>query len=566
MNLSIRPAKVNKYPLKGLLLKGDQISWWLEEIQRMQLDLDASQVHPLPGLRPNSIWGSLILSEKIGTITDPGRHLLCQAVNSRLWIPAYSVLHPQLNEEELERLFAKGRHLFHPEIGYVLLEEAIDWKTLISNPVEHAIEIIKPVAPVNIPQEIQGMELQAQAMDEVIEELENLIRQPSDKKISEPLNPGEKIKLGLLRTLFRNEGEEGEMVQGTYRELLGRLKGNLNLNSQDSLEHLKKEFEDLEARNQKELDKLFNLFKKNPDEALKYALPLDQEGTARGNQFGSYRMGLLWQTLGLFSQMTSSGSSGSTALFNGDQFMKLRAQYLETAKQYVKEKKYEKAAFIYFQLLKDKLAAAKVLEEGELYEKAAAIYLKYLNNKKKAAECYEKGQLISKAIDLYEELEEHEKVGDLYMQIKQRKKGMAAYQKVLDAELAKFAFYKAFSLLKNKMDDIPQGLEVLRRGWLENRDPYRCLCYFYDEHPESTELQRAIDFIYHNEIKFHQQSTFLDSLKKIYQSKPELHDFTQEMAYEIIAKQLPKDPMILYKLKYFTTDGMVKRDVMRFKQ
>jgi hypothetical protein len=67
--------------------------------------------------------------------------------------------------------------------------------------------------------------------------------------------------------------------------------------------------------------------------------------------------------------------------------------------------------------LKNAHSAGNALETGEHYQEAASVYLKYANNKNKAAECFEKGSMTMDAIGLYKELNQDEKVGDLYITI-----------------------------------------------------------------------------------------------------------------------------------------------------
>ena len=129
-----------------------------------------------------------------------------------------------------------------------------------------------------------------------------------------------------------------------------------------------------------------DLMKNNPEEALKYAIPLDNDNTSRGGDIGEMGWGRRWGNFSLFGNSGIGSGSGGGSLDVGDHFQQLERQYYDTARQLIGEKKYKKAAFIYMKLLRNYHLAASTMEQGKHYEEAATIYLKYNNNKEKAAE------------------------------------------------------------------------------------------------------------------------------------------------------------------------------------
>src|ERR1700761_8084029 len=95
---------------------------------------------------------------------------------------------------------------------------------------------------------------------------------PQKKEFNDkPLGWGEKIKLGLLKLLFGSS----DKIKASENRII---------------QSLQEKLEDLERRNQSEVEKLMELFKNNPDEALKYAIPLDGEGTTRGGNMARFEM------------------------------------------------------------------------------------------------------------------------------------------------------------------------------------------------------------------------------------------------------------------------------------
>lgn len=141
----------------------------------------------------------------------------------------------------------------------------------------------------------------------------------------------------------------------------------------------------------------------------------------------------------------SSGKKGGGGNFYLDNslFDRIRSKYEELAEKYIAEKDYTRAAKVYMNLLNDNFRGAKTLEDGGLYNEAAVIYLKKLNNKSEAASCFEKAKQYQKSIELYKELEQKEKVGDLYMQINDTKNAHSYYQMVVDDYVSNDQMVKA---------------------------------------------------------------------------------------------------------------------------
>ena len=145
-------------------------------------------------------------------------------------------------------------------------------------------------------------------------------------------------------------------------------------------------------------------------------------------------------------------------------FDKIRNKYEELAEKYINEKDYRKAAKVYMNLLQDNYRGAKTLEDGELYNEAAVIYLSKLKNKSEAASCFEKGKQYKKAIDLYKELEQKEKVGDLYREIHDVANSNLYYQMVIDDYVKNNQMVKGSLIYRKKMDQPEAANSTSRLG------------------------------------------------------------------------------------------------------
>lgn len=422
MYLQIKPSQNNTFPLSGILIRGNSLRHWLQQLQSLRVNLQQVPVYVIPGSFPNSVWGCFAMlpleqwKEKTLNANEP-----CQYVYHNLYIPAYATIYPLLNAAEAAKLFANAPHILHPEFGLVALENPIVWSELLIPPGrnEHIIDSPQP-APF-IPKEIKHAEIHALPPEEVIKSMEERDFPSKEKFSDKPLNWVEKIKLGILKTLFGSAktGENKEKKdKNLFTKWVEKISDKMGPRVNQWIQQQQENLQDLERRNQTEMEKLMALFKNNPEEALKYAIPLDEGGTGRGGTTARFEMSKLRNNFDLFGRSNANGGSTS---FEMDVYQKLQQQYNETARSLIAQKDYRKAAFVYMKLLKNNQLAAQTLEDGKMHAEAASIYLKYLQNKAKAAECYEKGQMFSDAIELYKELNENEKVGDLYM-MQQKKK------------------------------------------------------------------------------------------------------------------------------------------------
>ncbi len=570
MQIKIKPFHTSIHPLRGVLIKGTDPTGWVQAFQTLGLTLDRMEVFPIPGLKANSVWGCLAVLGRDQKVKDIGRYELVQLVNNILFIPTQSILLPMLRLGEIEKIFGSTRHIMHPEFGLVELKEQIDWFDLILNPVALEYTILKPTEGVFIPRQIKSFQVIPVPAEEVLNQLENDFPQKETLN-DKPLNILEKGKLMFYKQFFSPLDLSGKSIEGGGEsskglDRLSRFSEWLFPKNANWLNKMQSDFEDLERRNKKEVDKLLDLLKNNPEEALKYAIPLDQEGTSRGGNFGGeFKMSRRWGDFSLYGN-NRGRNNGNGAVDLGDHFFKLRQEYLNTALDLIKKKEYKKAAFIYMKLLKDYSLAASALEQGGFYQEAASVYLKYLNDKRKAAESYEKGNYINEAIELYKELKENEKVGDLYLKINKVKLAYIYFEKVVENYKEKNQFVKASLLYKHKMNDDQKAQDLLLSGWRLNKDAFNCLNNYFNNIHDQKILWTEIKTIYDHDVNNNNKNVFLKLLEIEYKKRKELSTNIRDIAYEIIADQVKTKPAIISKLISFNkTDDKLTKDTIWFK-
>jgi tetratricopeptide (TPR) repeat protein len=586
MQLTVKPYYKNGYPRGGILVRGSYVTAWLQQVQEMGLSLEELDVYPLAGMKANTIWGCLLaprLNEAGETgmgrrngaewiwPADIGSNVYCQCIQDKLFLPENSRLYPQLSVEELDRILKDKPHFFHPETGWVELPEPIRWKDLLVRPEMADRVIITPEETVFIPSRVFAFYKQALPYEEVLENMEQELF-PGKIGDTRPLSLWEKIKLRTLRILLgRHRQPEDPARQGRFARWLSRLIAKKRIKWMEKLEAA---LDDLEERNNREVDKLLDLFKTNPEEALKYAIPIDSEGVSRGsNDSGAYKLSELWGNLSSFRDLFghsggSGGSGGSGSVRLGRDHLNLLNQaYRNEANKSMINKEYRQAAFIYLRLLKDYHSGADALEKGGFYAEAASVYLKYLNDREKAAACYEKGQMPMEAIQLYKDLGRNEKVGDLYLSIGKRKEARPWFEKVVEHYLTRSDYNRASLIMRDKLNEreISQGL--LLKGWRADKDAVNCLNLYFSAINDPRLLEMAIKKMYAEETDEKNKEKYLQVLKKQFELHSGLPDTVRDLAYEIVAERIGENPFITSELQAFNKkDKKLLKDILLYRQ
>lgn len=263
----------------------------------------------------------------------------------------------------------------------------------------------------------------------------------------------------------------------------------------------------------------------------------------------------------------SSGRKGSGGNFylENSLFDRIRNKYEELAEKYIAEKDYARAAKVYMNLLNDNYRGAKTLEDGGLYNEAAVIYLKKLKNKSEAASCFEKAKQYQKSIELYKELEQKEKVGDLYIQINDTKNANSYYQMVVDDYVSNDQMVKASLIYRKKMDIPEEAQKILLQGWEENKDAFNCLNNYFVNINTIEDLNHTIHNLY-LKTPSNKKLIYLEAMKHEFKKDSKLQETTRNIAYEIIAENIENHSSIINELKHFNPkDEVILKDISRYR-
>lgn len=566
MKVRLKPYFKNIHPIKGILIKGTSLDHWLNEVSKLGLSLTETITYPIPDITPNSIWGCLIVPKNMDDCKESA-HPTCQVIDNRIFIPQYTIIYPKLNPREITRLFPECIHIIHPEIGFAALEEPLDWGLHLEAPDVFKLSIAKPSKGVRVPSEIKRFLIHKAEPADVLEQMEKKVVPQKKTFEDRPLSFLEKIKFSFLKLFLKNDGIKKESKLESFFSTL--LKKWLPLKLKEWMDHLKEDYEDLEERNQKQVDKLIKLFGDDPNEALKYAIPLDDDDTGRsiGGHQTQMNLSKRWSGFSLFGNDVSRSGSGPSATISDNHYQNLRDQYLSTANKLIASGDHQKAAFIYFKLLKNYSLAAQTMEKGGHYSEAAAIYLKHLRDKEKAATCYEQASMTPQAIKLYEELQKYEKAGDLYMVINKREEAMHLYNQVVTEDKENLKYTKAAAVLRDKMGQHDRSQEILKEGWSHNYDAFNCLNQYLSNIEDEKQLVRDVENIYADETSKKNIDTFLQVLINEYKRDRSCAARVRDISYDIISSRMKENPDVASELKSLNRDDQVLvKDILRYKR
>lgn len=235
MELKLTPNNKNNYPLGGVLIKSSSPKVWLQEIQNMEISLQDCEAFAIPSTVANKLYGCLILVSNL-KVNNLGRNVPVQNIEDKLFIASNSKIAPAVSEKEWHSIFPEYAHFLHPEIGLFELNNPINWAEVLGTIKRVSIKITAPAKSVFIPEKIKSLRVEVDE-EALLKEIENPV-------------------------------SEEEMIAKLPFDMQKLLNGN-----------------------EREMEKFLAFMEKNPELALKYALPLDTLGTFRGDNKGTFSFG-----------------------------------------------------------------------------------------------------------------------------------------------------------------------------------------------------------------------------------------------------------------------------------
>lgn len=578
MELQLRYNKHTQLPASAAFLHGDHTVEWLKQISRWGIDAGEFSCYIIPtSINKLKPAGLFVIFNNAAITKDFDLLHPYRCIGKRLFIPCNTTLFPYITNTELDQLLLWHLQVFHPSIGLVGFEEntSINIADLFIYPtLKNTCWSFADPGLADKPPFTQII-VTPPSVDEVMKEIKTDIHQKPIEDIipdSEKKNPLlEKllniIKLVLflpLLALLKLFGLFSIPLTGNYSRPISGKPGLL----QQFQTWIEKNLDELQKKRDKELKRLSDLFDKDTNEALQFAIPLNSPYLDRGKQ--AALSSSLFRRLTQFNLGGLGGGTAVDAWDLGNHYHSLRTKYLNAAEKEIQQKDFKKAAYVYAHLLGDYYNAAKVLEQGNFYREAATLHKDHQKNIPAAAQCLERGGLYSEAIGLYKDLKEDEKIGDLYRQMQQENNAQQYYEYCVERKIESDNLLDAARVVHEKMQQEERARELLLQGWKGNYQHELCLKKYFDLiiEKEEQDIDKTVNHIYREHTAERKELPLLNVLEYVNaksNNKTVLHA-SQEIAYEILHKEAVKgNTQTLHNLKKFLPNNkLIGSDTSRF--
>lgn len=377
------------------------------------------------------------------------RGLAFGKAGARFYLPVDSTLYPNVSDEELNRMFPFHVTLYHPTLGLCGFEAADGMSVgALLRPPELAEPDWGHAVPFHdINRRLVSIRLESpESFGEMFEEEAREIG-------SDPVKPPKSI-FGRPKKKEPQPNSSGSGTGG-----LGGLLGGFGSWAMQKIESLR---QSMEANRNRELTNLLEQLGKDPDQALRHAIPLSSNSPHRGLAAPSDRLGD--RNVDFSLGRVGSGAADFWSIPYHLE-VQLRAKYVALANREMQIGHYRRAAYIYAELLGDMHSAANVLKQGKHFREAAILLRDHLHNKSAAAQCFEEGGLLQDAIGLYDELGNHRDLGRVYRKMGNEAAASAAFRKAV-AELTESGNrILAARILDTDLSARDEALTLLDQSW-----------------------------------------------------------------------------------------------------
>ena len=593
LELSIRSQTRTALPPHALLVTGESVQAWADEIVSWNADDHKLRLIVVPrSSRDRKPIGVLVFYPDGSPLRVPSHCLSTKTVEygligSQIYLPCDATIEPVISEQEISKHLVSGRnYVWHPTAGLVAADEndLLSVSDLFSTPEQIAESwdqahcgtawakqlISVAMLPEAKPTATDALEGGMDDIGSKAEEIESIdpIKDP-DGRTEDP----KRSPLGQAR----DAGVKGiaKFVRGMTS--MAPVGGNtytwVNKLEDWAAGKLKGIHEKIEQQRFKELFRLQKLLEQDPEEGLKYALPLNSNGTSRGVSAPSSRLSRN-QTNFSLSGLRSGGPADYWDIPE-DLRTKLNRQYRELAEREINLGRYRRAAYIYGKLLSDLNAAARTLEAGKHYREAAVLYRTKLNRNVDAARCLDKGGLWSELIALREELQQFEMAGDVYLKLGLEDQATAAFKKAVSQQLKQQNYIEAARIEEHKLRDIDATLRVLEQGWPATEQANLCIKAIFRVLGTAGRHEDSRDWISRIEDEFsiaRSQSDVLKTLSGLANGYPDqtTRELAHESTFQIVSRALAEN-LVLGRAflgsiaDLHEEDKLLSRDCLKFK-
>jgi tetratricopeptide (TPR) repeat protein len=583
--LMIRPAVASSEPVAGWFVPGSHAQIWLDVITQWDLDHSQLKIFVVPTSRTErSPIGLLVFGNSLQHAltrlhrTNAMIPFVCRA--EQLFLPANAELFPEMSNEEIAHLMVEGNvYVWHPTTGLVVAaaDEILRISDLLTchgrldtdwdrahpgvrfNDRLHRIEAEMPQDP---------DEVLADGRDDIGDSTKDLkkIPQSSDRPGVSRRSAGSGLMNALAKFIFwaankaPSTANKRTWIDGVEdwasRKLASRA-------------------QDLFAWRHKELFRLIDMLKHDPDRGLRFALPLNSNSMHRGVAPPGARLG----DRNVDFRLSSLGGGQAADFWDIPHELRLQltARYRALAEREIQLGRFRRAAYIYAELLGDLHAAARTLEAGKHYREAAVVYRKKLNRNEDACHCLEAGGLFGEAIELREGLGQFEKAGDLYARLQLHDQAANAFQKAADISREKDDRLDAARIEETKLNDSHRALATLAQGWPKSSQAIACVSETFRILSQLGEHQQTHDWI--EKIRLQSQAEnvppgiaeLLSSTALQYPDRT-TKELARDATYHVVSNAIRHEPaqntfnLLDCVARLSPDDNLLSRDCQRYRQ
>jgi hypothetical protein len=345
MKLSLSLHTTPQGGVQAALIQGADPRSWLSEINSWSINPAELSVFLLPAaIDTSDIFGLLVIRingdfSKDLNIKEPYR-----CIGERLLIPQYASINPKVNAHEWQMLLLYDWQIFHPNIGMVGFnnEDELPLHQLLSyrKPVDTSwffAESGEPIKPV-----LKSISIEPKDIVDLLIPQKSVGDKPlSDllKKESKTKDDLKNVSIRVLTAIADTLDSRDTLKEGNKQNILGVLLDRLQSFIEKQLERLLEKRED-------EINRLLQLFQNDPDEALRYAIPLFSNYQGRGLSSTPSSILRRQDPLDFSLNSLSGGEALDSWDIDGYRHQSLYQQYLQAANQKIKEGDFRKAAYI----------------------------------------------------------------------------------------------------------------------------------------------------------------------------------------------------------------------------
>jgi tetratricopeptide (TPR) repeat protein len=460
---------------------------WLEEILGWNVALAGLALYVVPrSMKDRAAAGVLVIpgagvrSGRIsGERVSLAQGFVCRA--GRLYLPMDAVLWPPVSDAELGRLIAWDVAVMLPAPGGTGGEtgfakgDAIGVEDLIRLPARRGGVWTRGVQGKALPR-LKSVNVEIPPTLEMV--MEQGRGDIGGKSPQETPGPADEPSDTTMGKLVRGAGDG--VAKGIDSVMSGPLGKGLQafigaaMLADWAQRKMKEAAEASEFLRNKEINRLLKLLETDPDAGLRHAIPLSDVNRARGVAPPSNSLGTRDVGFSLSRLMGSSGAGDAWAI-EAQKRAQLVERYREAANRELRLERYERAAFIYAELLGDFSSAANALKQGRFFREAAVLYRDKLGNKTQAAKCLEEGGLLLEAVEIYRDIPDLMKIGEIYEKLGKMEEAKAVYREEA-ARLHKLGrVIEAADLLAKRVGAFDEALAMLAQSWPDGGDAGACL-------------------------------------------------------------------------------------------